>query len=85
MEGLLGQSFLLGFMVVLPVILSLLLVDVGVAYATRSMPQANVYFLALPLKLLAAIGLVIATLPFVPTLFACVQQHARARANVAGG
>jgi flagellar biosynthesis protein FliR len=36
--GLLGQSFLLGFMVVLPVILSLLLVDVGVAYATRSMP-----------------------------------------------
>ena len=38
LEGLLGQSFLLGFMVVLPVILSLLLVDVGVAYATRSMP-----------------------------------------------
>lgn len=79
LAGLLGQSFLLGFMVVLPVILGLLLVDVGVAYATRSMPQANVYFLALPLKLLAAIGLMMATLPFVPTLFARLFNNAFAR------
>lgn len=79
LAGLLGQSFLLGFAVVLPAILGLLLVDVGVAYATRSMPQANVYFLALPLKLLAAVGLLMATLPFVPVLFARLFRDAYAR------
>lgn len=79
LAGMLGQSFLLGFSVVLPVIMGLLLVDVGVAYATRSMPQANVYFLALPLKLLAAVGLLMATLPFVPTLFSRLFNDAYSR------
>ncbi len=37
------------------------------------------YFLALPLKLLAAIGLVIATLPFVPTLVARLFKNTLAR------
>ena len=48
--GLLGGSFLLGLVLVAPVVLALLAVDIGAAYATRSMPQANVYFLALPFR-----------------------------------
>lgn len=66
--GLLGSSFLLGLMVVAPVMLGLLAVDIGVAYATRSMPQANVYFLMLPLKIVVAMLLMAATMPFVPML-----------------
>jgi flagellar biosynthesis protein FliR len=55
--GLLGSSFLLGLMVVAPVVLGLFCVDIGVAYVTRAMPQANVYFLVLPLKVAAGMAL----------------------------
>lgn len=63
-----SSSFLLGLAVVSPVILGLFAVDMGVAYATRSMPQANVYFLALPLKVGLALLLLAATLAFAPVL-----------------
>lgn len=74
--GLLGSSFLLAFIVVAPVMLSLFAVDVGVAYATRSMPQANVYFLVLPLKIAMAILLLAASLPFMPVLIGRVFRDA---------
>lgn len=77
--GLLGSSFLLGLMLVAPIMLGLLAVDIGVAYATRSMPQANVYFLALPLKVVVALLLMVATLPFVPALFERMYRDAFAR------
>ena len=66
--GLLGRSFLLAMMVVAPVMLGLFVVDVGVAYATRSMPQANIYFLVLPLKVAMAMLLFAASMPFLPAL-----------------
>ena len=74
--GLLGSSFLLGLVVVAPVVLALLAVDMGAAYATRSMPQANVYFLALPLKMMVALLMMMATLPFVPALFERMYRDA---------
>nr|WP_279237500.1 flagellar biosynthetic protein FliR [Dyella sedimenti] len=66
--GLLSSQFLLGIMVVLPVILGLFAIDLGTAYASRSMPQANIYFVALPLKLLAGFALLASTLKFAPAL-----------------
>lgn len=78
--GLLGSSFLLALMVFAPVMLGLFAVDVGVAYATRSMPQANVYFLVLPLKVVVALLLLVATLPFVPAMFERLFRDAFARA-----
>lgn len=66
--GLLGSAFLLGLMVVVPVVLGLFCVDLAVAYATRSMPQANVYFLALPLKVAAGIFLLALSLRYAPEL-----------------
>lgn len=78
--GLVGSSFLLGLMVVAPVILGLFAVDVGVAYATRSMPQANVYFLMLPLKIAAAIMLLAVTLPYLPVLMDRLFRDAIGRA-----
>lgn len=77
--GLLGSSFLLGLMVVLPVLLGLFAIDVGVAYATRSMPQANVFFLALPLKVLAAILILVVSLRYAPALILRLYQDAFAR------
>jgi flagellar biosynthetic protein FliR len=74
-----GGSFTLGLMVVAPVIIGLFAVDVGVAYATRSMPQANVYFLALPLKVAVALMLLAMTLAFAPTLIGRLYQDAFAR------
>lgn len=77
--GLLGSSFLLGLMLVVPIVLGLLAVDLGVAYASRSMPQANVYFLVLPLKIVVALLLMVATLPFVPALLERLFRDAFAR------
>jgi flagellar biosynthesis protein FliR len=74
-----GTSFMLGVAVVAPVILGLFAVDVGVAYATRSMPQANVYFLALPLKVAIALLLLAMTLAFAPTLIGRLYQDAFTR------
>ena len=77
--GLLGSSFLLAMMVAAPVLVGLFAVDVGVAYATRSMPQANVFFLALPLKVLVAILLLVASLRYAPALMLRLYQDAFAR------
>lgn len=66
--AMLGSQFLLGLMLVAPVVLGLLAIDIGVAFTTRSMPQANVYFLALPLKIGAAILLLAASLRQAPVL-----------------
>lgn len=72
----LGSSFLLGLVMVAPVVLALLAVDIGAAYATRSMPQANVYFLVLPVKMIVALLMLMATLPFVPALFERLYRDA---------
>lgn len=74
--GLVGSSFLLGLAVVMPVVVGLFAVDVGVAYATRSMPQANVYFLMLPVKIIVALLLMAAVLPFMPALLQRLYQDA---------
>lgn len=64
----LGMGFTAGLMVVAPVVVGLFCVDLAVGYATRSMPQANVYFLALPLKVAVAMGLMALTLTYSPML-----------------
>jgi len=77
--GLLSSSFLLGLMVVVPVVLGLFCVDVGVAYATRTMPQANVYFLALPLKVAAGLFLLALALRYAPELMGRLYRDALQR------
>lgn len=54
----LSYQFSLGLVVILPIVISLFLVDVVIAYSSRMMPQVNIYFVSLPLKI--AIGLLIA-------------------------
>jgi flagellar biosynthetic protein FliR len=47
----LGVVFLFGLMVASPVALGVLLLDVATAFVSRSMPQLNIYFVTLPLKI----------------------------------
>lgn len=54
---LIGQQFLFAFLLVAPIVIGLLLVDIVIAYSSRLMPQVNVYFISLPLKI--GIGLVL--------------------------
>lgn len=63
--GVLTQQFLLAFMIVVPVILGLWLIDTAFALLSRSMPQANVYFLSLPIKLGVGVFILILTLPII--------------------
>lgn len=44
--------FALAFVMASPVIITLWLVDAGLSLASRSMPQAQIYFVAMPLKIL---------------------------------
>lgn len=52
--------FILGFIVASPVIIVLFLVDVILALISRSMPQAQIYFVAIPLKIM--IGIIVLAL-----------------------
>jgi flagellar biosynthetic protein FliR len=74
--AMLSSQFLLGMMVVAPVVLGLFAIDLAVAYASRSMPQANVYFVALPLKVLAGFVLLAGSLRFAPQLIERLYRDA---------
>lgn len=63
MASLLTRQFLAAFLLASPVILGLLLTDVAFAFLSRSMPQANVYFLALPVKIGVGLLLLLLALP----------------------
>jgi flagellar biosynthetic protein FliR len=52
-----GLTYLYGFVIAAPVIGVLLLLETGLAIMGRSMPQMNVYFLFLPLKIGVALAL----------------------------
>lgn len=71
--SLMGEQFIFAFIILLPVILGVWLVDVAFAIMSRSMPQANIYFLALPVKFIAGLVLLMLAMPMivqnVPRLF----------------
>jgi len=72
----LSSQFLLGLMVSAPTMLGLFAIDLAVAYASRSMPQANVYFVALPIKVTAGFILLAGSLRFAPPLIERLYRDA---------
>jgi flagellar biosynthetic protein FliR len=72
----LSSQFLLGLMISAPAMLGLFAIDLTVAYASRSMPQANVYFVALPLKVMAGFTLLAGSLRFAPPLIERLYRDA---------
>lgn len=59
-----GAAFSFGFAVVAPVVLCLLLIDVGMAYMSRTMPQMNVFILSLGVKVFVGLIVLAISLPF---------------------
>lgn len=53
----LGMQFSLAFVLVAPIMVGMWLMDFALALASRAAPQANIYFVAIPVKL--AIGLLV--------------------------
>lgn len=53
--GILGRHLVIGFLLASPVIISLWLTDVFIAYLSRSLPQTPMYFVALPIKVMIGI------------------------------
>ncbi|MEK6788398.1 MAG: flagellar biosynthetic protein FliR [Pseudomonadota bacterium] len=86
LAAVLTQQFLMAFMMLMPVIMGLWLTDMAFAILSRSMPQANIYFLALPIKLGIGVLLILLTLPLLvqrmPLLFESALSSA---ATPAGG
>lgn len=71
--SLMGEQFIFAFIILLPVILGVWLVDIAFAIMSRSMPQANIYFLALPVKFIAGLVFLMLAMPMIvqniPRLF----------------
>lgn len=57
-----GRMFVYGLMLVAPAVFAILLLDVGLAVAARTMPQVNIFIVGLPLKIL--LGSVVLALSF---------------------
>ncbi|HET7370622.1 MAG TPA: flagellar biosynthetic protein FliR [Gammaproteobacteria bacterium] len=72
---LLGRAFVFGLLVVAPVVIGLFLTDVAVAFSSRMMPQVNVYFLGLPLKIGFGVVLLALSLSYMgPAIARLFQQ-----------
>lgn len=70
----LSAAFGLGILLALPAVMVLLLVDVGIAVMSRTMPQMNVYFLFLPLKvLLGVVVMAMSIRPMQPVYIAAFE------------
>lgn len=71
--SMMGEQFIFAFIILLPVIIGVWLVDIAFAVMSRSMPQANIYFLALPVKFVVGLLLLMFTMPTIvqniPRLF----------------
>jgi len=59
-----GSCYVFGFAVVAPVVLCLFLVDIGMAFMSRTMPQMNVFVMSLALKVIVGISALAISLPF---------------------
>lgn len=62
----LSAMFALGIALVAPVMFALLLVDVGLAAISRTMPQVNVFFVSMPLKVFVGLTLLAVSVHYMP-------------------
>lgn len=67
--------FSLGLRVALPVVALLLLIDVALALLGRMQQQLHLLSLAFPIKMIAALGILIALTPVIPKLFSGGAEH----------
>lgn len=60
-----GVVFAYGVLVVAPAVILLLVLDAGLAVAARTMPQMNIFFVAMPLKVVAGLAMLALSMRYV--------------------
>jgi flagellar biosynthetic protein FliR len=64
-----GLMFSLGFILVSPLVVVLLLLDVAMAIAARTMPQMNIFMLSMPIKIAVGLSMLAISAPHLKNLF----------------
>lgn len=59
-----GYMFAYGMMLAAPVLIGLLMLDVGIAMMSRTMPQMNIYFVTLPLRIVVGLIMLVLSLRY---------------------
>lgn len=63
-----GLMFTYGLMIIAPVMLTILMIDVGMAIAARTMPQVNMFIVGLPLKIFVGLTVLAASMEYMGPL-----------------
>jgi flagellar biosynthetic protein FliR len=63
-----GVAFSLGLAMAAPVLVLLLLIDLGLSVMSRTMPQWNVFFVSMPLKIFAGLTILALSVPHMGTV-----------------
>jgi flagellar biosynthetic protein FliR len=63
-----GLMFVFGIALVAPAVVTLLLLDVGMAFMARTMPQVNIFIVGLPLKIFVGLTVLALSLKFLGPL-----------------
>jgi len=63
------------FRLAAPALVFLILIDIALAFVTRMMPQANIFFISLPLKLGVGMVILILTLNIIQLMFAYLMMN----------
>lgn len=67
--------FVIGVQITTPFIIVMFLLDLSLAIFARIMPQANMMFIAFPVKIGVGIALLMLTIPYLPTAFEMMFDH----------
>lgn len=67
-----GYMFIFAVMAVAPALFSILLLDVGLAVMARTMPQVNIFFVSMPLKILVGLTMVALSMQYISPLLSKV-------------
>jgi len=63
-----GVMFIYGMAIVAPAVISLLLIDVGMAVAARTMPQVNMFIVGIPLKIFVGLSVLAISINYMSPL-----------------
>ncbi len=73
--ALVGEMFAIGMKLSLPVIATILLVDMGLGVVVRAVPQINVFVIGFPIKVLVGMAVIAAAVPAFVTLISRVFAY----------
>jgi flagellar biosynthetic protein FliR len=68
-SGMVGELFVLALKMSAPVYVALILTEMALGIVARTVPQINIFFVGLPLKILVGIAATIIVFPMIGTLF----------------